>query len=286
LEAKEGLPVSPPTGTVASLSFQRFFRQVPRLAGVTGTARDAAAEFWRLYRLPVLAVPTHRPVVRRVLPLQGFPNEAAKWSYVTGAVRRWQLEGQPVLIGTRTVAASEALAARLQEAGIAFALLNGVRNENEAKIIAAAGQAGQVTIATNMAGRGTDIVPTEAALAAGGLRVIATERHRSTRVDRQLHGRSGRQGQPGVVEPLGCWDDEIIRHQLPAWWHRFGSRRLGAGRWLRLSLAFAQWRAGRHDAARRLAVLRQDQWLDENLSLGAAKPPPVRAPTPVAARAR
>lgn len=278
LEAKEGLPISAPTATVASLSFQRFFRQVPRLAGVTGTARDAAAEFWRLYRLPVLEVPTHLPVRREVRPWRGFSDEEAKWSHVVETVRARQASGQPVLVGTRTVAASEALAARLRDAGLAFELLNGVRNEDEARIIAAAGKTGQVTIATNMAGRGTDIVPPEAALALGGLCVIATERHRSRRVDRQLHGRSARQGQPGVVEPLGCWEDEILRHYLPDWWRAAGRRWLGTGRWLRFSLGFAQWRAGRHDAARRLAVLRQDQWLDEHLSLGSAGAKKLRPP--------
>jgi len=173
-----------------------------------------------------------------------------------------------VLIGTRTVAASEALAEKLRAAGVSFALLSAVRNENEAQVVAAAGQAGQVTIATNMAGRGTDIVPSSAALEKGGLRVIATESHRSKRVDRQLHGRAGRQGQPGVVEPLACWEDEILRHHLPMWWREWGRRKLGGGWCLRWSLSFAQWRAGRWDARRRLAVLRQDQWLDENLSLG------------------
>lgn len=270
LEAKEGLPISTPTTTVASLSFQRFFRQIPCLAGVTGTARDAAAEFWRLYRLPVLVLPTHRPVQRRLLPLRGFADETQKWDYVVNQVRHWQRSGQPVLIGTRTVAASEALAERLRQADISFALLNGVRNEDEARIIASAGHARQVTIATNMAGRGTDIVPTEVALASGGLRVIATEVHRSKRVDRQLHGRAGRQGQPGVVEPLGSWDDEILRHHLPAWWRRWGVQLPGGGICLRVSLVAAQWRAGRWDARRRLAVLKHDQWLDENLSLGSA----------------
>ena len=284
LEAKEGLPITPPSGTVASLSFQRFFRQVPQLAGMTGTAAEAAAEFWRLYRLPVLSVPTHRPVLRRQLPLRGFANEEEKWAYVVEAAKQAQEAGQPVLIGTRTVAASEALATKLRAAGVSFALLSAVRNENEAQIIAAAGQAGQVTIATNMAGRGTDIVPSSAALEKGGLRVIATESHRSKRVDRQLHGRAGRQGQPGVVEPLACWDDEILRHHLPRWWRELGRNKLGGGWCLRWSLTFAQWRAGRWDARRRLAVLRQDQWLDENLSLGAGNSGKGRRSAPRAAK--
>lgn len=270
IEAKEGVPVSAPTETMASLSFQRFFRQVPRLAGVTGTAVDAAIEFWRLYRLPVVAIPTHRPVCRTVETERGFRNDAEKWRHVSEVAARYQAAGQAVLIGTRTVAASEALARELQKAGVPFTLLNAVRNEHEAEIVAAAGRTGQITIATNMAGRGTDILPSEDVLRAGGLRVIATERHGSRRVDRQLQGRSARQGQPGVVEPLAAWTDEIGRHHLPQWWCRFGPRWGGSGWFLRLSLGVAQWRAGRRDRARRLAVLQHDRWLDENLSIGRA----------------
>ena len=271
LEAKEGLAISTPTETLASLSFQRFFRQVPRLAGVTGTAWDAAAEFWLLYRLPVRRIPTHRPVRRRVLRERGFADEAAKWRHIVGTIKRYRMAKQAVLIGTRTVAASEALAELLRVAGVPFTLLNAVHNDREAEIVAAAGRTAQVTIATNMAGRGTDIVPAADVLAAGGLRVIATERHGSRRVDRQLFGRCGRQGQPGVVEPLASWADDVLRHHLPAWWRRLGRRCGGTGWILRVSLAVAQWRAGRHDRSRRLAVLRQDQWLDENLSLGGAE---------------
>lgn len=280
LEAKEGLTVSAPSETLASLSFQRFFRQVPRLAGVTGTATDAAAEFWQLYRLPVVTVPTHRPVRRTLLHGRGFVDEAAKWRHVVHSVAACCARGQPVLIGTRTVTASETLASELRAAGLPFTLLNAVRNANEAEIVAAAGRAGQITIATNMAGRGTDIVPTDDALVAGGLRVIATEPHGSRRVDRQLHGRCARQGQPGAVEPLASWDDEVVRHHLPRWWRRAGARFLGCGATLRMSLHFAQWHASRRDAARRLDVLRHDQWLDEHLSLGSALPkPPARDPS-------
>ncbi len=271
LEAKEGVPVSAPTETLASLSFQRFFRQVPRLAGVTGTATDAATEFWNLYRLPVVAIPTHRPVQRRVEPLRGFVDETQKWAQVVARVEETRARGQAVLIGTRTVAASEALGAALQEAGLPFTLLNAVRSQDEAEIIAAAGRTGQITIATNMAGRGTDIVPSDEVLAVGGLRVIATERHGSSRVDRQLYGRCARQGQPGMVEPLASWDDEVLRHHLPAWWRRLAARGGATGVVLRLSLRIAQWRAGRRDTRRRLAVLRHDQWLDQHLSLGRAE---------------
>lgn len=272
LEAKEGLRVGAPTETLASLSFQRFFRQVPRLGGLTGTGWDARAEFWRLYRLPVVVLPRHRALRRRRRAAVGCGTEAEKWGRVVEIARECRERGQPVLIGTRTVAASEAVAAALREAGVAFALLNAVRDADEAGIVAAAGQAGQVTIATNMAGRGTDIVPDEQALAAGGLRVIATERHGSRRVDRQLAGRSGRQGQPGEVEPMMSWEDEVLRHFLPERWRRAGQRWGGRGWVLRLSLAWAQWRSGRREARRRLGVLQQDQWLDEHLSLGTATP--------------
>lgn len=270
LEAKEGVPLSRPTETVASLSFQRFFRQVPRLAGLTGTATDAAKEFWNLYRLPVVAIPTNRPSQRRVHRERGFRDEAAKWAYVVQAAKTAHARGQPVLIGTRTVVASEAVADCLREAGLSFQLLNAVRNADEAEVIAAAGRHGQITIATNMAGRGTDIVPSEDALSVGGLRVIATERHGSSRIDRQLFGRSARQGERGEVEPLACWEDEVLRHHVPMWWCRGGARWGGTGWTLRMSLRLAQWWAGRRDVTRRQAVLRHDQWLDENLSMGSS----------------
>lgn len=274
LEAKEGVPVSAPTETMASLSFQRFFRQVPRLAGVTGTAADAAAEFWRLYRLPVVVLPTHRPVQRRMESVIGFRNDTEKWDYVVDFVQRCRQQGPAILVGTRTVAASEALADRLRQAAIPFTLLNAVRNADEAQIVAAAGRSGQVTIATNMAGRGTDIVPSDEVLKAGGLRVIATERHSSRRVDRQLYGRCARQGQPGVVQPLASWSDELVRHYLPAFWRRWAERYGGTGWVLQVSLGIAQWRAGRRDVQRRFSVLKHDQWLDENLSLGSGGPSP------------
>jgi preprotein translocase subunit SecA len=278
IEAKEGLPVTAPAETMAGLSFQRFFRQVPRLAGLTGTARDNRAEFWRLYRLPVLAIPTRRPSRRSVEIERGFADEAGKWRHVVATVQAARAQGQPVLIGTRTVAASEALAAQFTAAGIKFALLNAVRNEQEADIVAGAGQAGCVTIATNMAGRGTDIVPSGEALAAGGLRVIATERHAARRIDRQLHGRCARQGQPGAVEPLVSWEDEVLRHHVPGWvrrpgtwWLRRGGR--GAEAWLRWWADWAQSRAESAQAKRRLSVLRRDKWLDENLGLRAVDGP-------------
>jgi preprotein translocase subunit SecA len=270
LEAKEGLEISRLTETVASLSFQRFFRQVPRLAGLTGTATDAAKEFWNLYRLPVVTIPTNRPSQRRVHRERGFRDEASKWKYIVHVANTARARGQPVLIGTRTVATSEAVADCLLAAGISHRLLNAVRNGDEAEVIAAAGRQGQITIATNMAGRGTDIVPSDEALSAGGLRVIATERHGSRRVDRQLFGRSARQGERGEVEPLACWEDEVLKHFLPQWWRRCGRSILGNGWFLRLSLSLAQWRAGRRAAAMRMGVLSHDQWLDQNLSLGAA----------------
>lgn len=270
LEAKEGLTISKPTETVASLSFQRFFRQVPRLGGLTGTATDVATEFWNLYRLPVVVIPTNRPSQRRVHQERGFRDETEKWAYLVHTAKTARARGQPVLIGTRTVATSETVADHLREAGLSFRLLNAVRNEDEAEVIAAAGRQGQITIATNMAGRGTDIVPSDEALASGGLRVIATERHGSSRIDRQLFGRSARQGERGEVEPLASWEDEVVKHFLPKWWRRIGQSTKSTGWFLRIGLKVAQWRAGNRAASMRLGVLRHDQWLDQNLSLGAA----------------
>ncbi len=271
IEIKEGLEITAPSETMASVSFQRFFRQIPRLSGVTGTALENAPEFWSVYELPVIAVPTHRPCRRKVEGERLFVDEDQKYEAIVQEVERGLEAGRPVLIGTRNVSASERLAAMLHERNIPFELLNAVHHEREAKIIGLAGWVGQVTIATNMAGRGTDIRLQEGVADRGGLRVLATERHESHRIDRQLFGRCARQGDAGSVLIFGSMEDEIGRRFIPrvvrdlcACWLRSGLP--GADHAARAMLAIAQRRATRHNYRQRLAVLRRDRWLDESLS--------------------
>lgn len=268
IEAKESLPISDPTDTLARLSFQRYFRLYHRLAGMTGTAREAASEFWQIYRLPVVTIPPNRPCIRQQLPDRIFPTETAKWDAITVEVQRLHATGRPLLIGTRSVAASEHLAERLAACGLDFRVLNAVRHQEEAAIVAVAGEPGRITIATNMAGRGTDIKLGHGVAGLGGLHVLATERHESGRVDRQLFGRAARQGDPGSAQAWVSVQDELIRRYLPRRLHGLlhpgGS---GNGdRWSKLAFTLAQRNATRAAFKMRQSVLRTDDWLEESLS--------------------
>ena len=215
IEAKEDLPLSDPAETVARLSFQRFFRCFHRLSGMTGTAIEAAPEFWHIYRLPVIRIPTNRPCRREQWPDQVLLDESAKWQSVVRSVESLHATDRPILVGTRSVDASEKLALLLKERGLDSSILNAVRHRDEATVIAIAGERGRITIATNMAGRGTDIKLGHGVAALGGLHVLATERHESGRVDRQLFGRAGRQGDPGSAQAFVSLEDEIARRYLP-----------------------------------------------------------------------
>jgi len=271
IEAKEGVPLTPPTETLARLSFQRYFRLYPRLCGLTGTAREAATEVWQTYRLPVVSIPPHRPCVRQLAPNRIFLTAEAKWARVVDTIRAAHQAGQPVLAGTRSVEASEHLARQLEQAGLPFQLLNAVHPEREAAIVAEAGQSSRITIATNMAGRGTDIKLAPGVAERGGLLVIATEAHESGRVDRQLFGRSARQGEPGGAQRLlSLEDDLIVRHvaaplraALPVLL-RAGGESAHALAWT--FVRAAQRKTERLAARRRHTVLVQDQWLEESLA--------------------
>jgi len=271
IEAKEGLVLTPPTETLARLSFQRFFRLCPRLCGLTGTAREAGGELWQTYRLPVVAIPPHRPCLRWRAPDRVFASAEAKWACVVETIQAAHAADQPVLAGTRSVEASEHLATLLSAAGVPFQLLNAVQHEREASVIAEAGQAGRVTIATNMAGRGTDIKLTTGVEERGGLFVVATEAHESGRVDRQLFGRSARQGAPGRAQMIVCLQDElVVRHMARPLRALLDSLLRHGGRWGERAAWFmirsAQKRAESLAARRRRAVLVQDQWLEESLA--------------------
>lgn len=271
IEAKEKVSITDPAETIARLSFQRFFRLFHRLSGMTGTAREAAGEFWQIYRLPVITLPTNEPCIREHWPDRIFADERSKWDAVATEVQRIHALGRPLLIGTRSVAASERLAALLTERGLYFRLLNAVRNQEEAAIIANAGCPAQITIATNMAGRGTDIKLAPGVPELGGLHVLATERHESGRVDRQLFGRSARQGDPGSAQAFVSAEDELLRRYLPKAVRGNVQRTLAAGLPGRQQLGQAAFQLAQRQAQRlafrqRKAVLRMDDWLEEALS--------------------
>jgi len=265
------VPITHPSETIARLSFQRFFRCFHRLAGMTGTAYEAAGEFWQTYRLPVVTIPSNKPCVRQHWPDRVFAREEDKWQAIVEETRRVHATGRPILVGTRSVAASERLASRLHQCGLEFRVINAVRLYEEAATIALAGEEGHITIATNMAGRGTDIKLGAGVAALGGLHVIATERHESGRVDRQLFGRSARQGDPGSAQAFISAEDELMRRYLPAPLHhslkRILQQQLPASPAIaRLALTIAQRKAQALAANQRRSVLRTDTWLDEALS--------------------
>jgi preprotein translocase subunit SecA len=271
IEAKEGLEISDPSETIARLSFQRFFRCFFRLSGMTGTAREAAGELWQIYRLPVITIPTNRPCIRQQWPDRFFLNEQQKYEAVAAEVQRLHETGRPLLVGTRSVVASERLAALLAERGLECKVLNAIHLSEEAGIVSLAGERGNITIATNMAGRGTDIKLGHGVSKVGGLHVLATERHESGRVDRQLFGRSARQGDPGSAQAFVSIEDELIRRHLPKPARELLARCVrsssqGSRRWSRSAFALAQFNAQRLAYKQRQAVLRADTWLEDALS--------------------
>ena len=262
IETKEGVERTSGRETLTRMTFQRFFRRYFLLAGLTGTGAEASRELWSVYRLPVRRVPTNRDIQRVRLPDLCTVDVAAKWLAVADDACAAAARGQPVLVGTRSVEASEQVAAELQRRGVDHVVLNARQDADEAAIVAQAGGHGRITVATNMAGRGTDIKPDEQARQAGGLHVILTEFHESPRVDRQLFGRSGRQGQVGSVRAIVCVDDALFA-PLPAWLKAAMRSRqpLIARRALRTAVRWAQRRAERHTYKGRMDTLRQDREL-------------------------
>ncbi|WP_432822664.1 hypothetical protein [Trichloromonas sp.] len=270
VETMEGLPLTDPSETLARLSFQRFFRFFRKIGGMSGTAREAAGELWHIYGLPVLAIPTNRPCRRRVLPSRSYPHQPAKWQAICDEISSCHQAGQPVLIGTRSVASSEELSGMLQERGISHRLLNAVKHKEEAQIIASAGSQGAVTIATNMAGRGADIKLGRGVAELGGLHVILTERHESKRIDRQLYGRCARQGDPGSARAYCSLDDELLQRHGPGALLKIRPRgeasRAEANRFAELLVNLAQRSAQRRAFCQRQIVMQTDDWLTDALS--------------------
>ena len=211
IEAKEGLEVQRESQTLATITFQNYFRMYDKLAGMTSTAKTEEQEFIKIYGLPVLQVPTNKPIQRKDLPDVIFKNKRGKYKAVVREVERRHATGQPMLIGTTSIEQSEELSHMLDQANIPHSVLNAKYHEREAAIVALAGQKGAVTIATNMAGRGTDISLGEGVAELGGLAIIGTERHESRRIDNQLRGRAGRQGDPGSSQFFLSLEDDLLR---------------------------------------------------------------------------
>ena len=218
IEAKENVQVEAATQTYATITLQNYFRMYHKLAGMTGTAETEAKEFWDIYKLDVVAIPTNRAQIRKDQNDLVFKTAREKFNAVIDETAKLVAEGRPVLVGTTTVEISELLSRMLKMRGVKHEVLNAKHHQREAEIVAEAGKPGAVTIATNMAGRGTDIKLGEGVKEAGGLAIIGTERHDSRRVDRQLRGRSGRQGDPGSSQFFVSLEDDLMR--------KFGSERI------------------------------------------------------------
>jgi preprotein translocase subunit SecA len=217
VEAKEGLNVQRESITYATITFQNLFRLYEKLAGMTGTAETEAEEFSKIYELDVIVIPTNRPMVRQDHSDVVYINERAKFNAVVGEIEEMYAQGRPVLVGTTSIEKSEYLASLLLRKGIPHEVLNAKQHEREANIVKDAGQRGAVTIATNMAGRGTDIKLGQGIADVGGLHVIGTERHESRRIDNQLRGRAGRQGDPGSSKFFVSFGDDIMKRFAPEW---------------------------------------------------------------------
>ena len=211
LEAKEGVKIENENQTLATITFQNYFRMYDKLAGMTGTADTEAAEFKKIYDLDVMVIPTNMPMIRDDFPDAIYKTRKEKFDAVLDEIKELNAKGQPVLVGTISIDVSESLSKKLKKKGINHSVLNAKNHEKEAEIIAMAGQPGSVTISTNMAGRGTDIVLGDGVTDVGGLHIIGTERHESRRIDNQLRGRSGRQGDPGSSRFYLALEDDLLR---------------------------------------------------------------------------
>jgi preprotein translocase subunit SecA len=220
LEAKEGVKVEKENQTLASITFQNYFRMYGKLAGMTGTADTEAPEFKKIYNLDVVVIPTHQKMIRRDFADAIYKNQAAKYRNIVKEIKELHEKGQPILVGTISIDISEKISKMLTKEGIEHDVLNAKQHDREAEIVAGAGQQGRVTIATNMAGRGTDIKLGEGVRELGGLHILGTSRHESRRIDNQLRGRSGRQGDPGSSRFFLSLEDDLLRI--------FGSDRLSS----------------------------------------------------------
>ena len=264
------------------MSFQKFFRSYPFLCGMTGTAADATAEMEGVYARPVTVIPTNRPVIRESWPLRIFATQRDKWSAVVESIAMVNAKGRPVLVGTRSIASSELLSNLLTERSIPHQVLNANFDKEEAEFISRAGHGAapatpggrpstdaSVTVATNMAGRGTDIHLDVHARRNGGLHVLLTEMHGAKRIDRQFIGRAGRQGDPGSSQIFVSFEDELVlrftRKPAKLMRARMTGAEMGTAPIVSRLFRFAQWRSESRDRTNREGVLRQDDWIEKNL---------------------
>lgn len=271
IEIKEGLEISDATRTMASMTFQRFFRLYHHLGATTGTVANASTEFWHIYRLNRVAIPTHRRCLREQLQPVYFADQTSKWQAVAETVQKIHATGQPILIGTDSVEASQSVADTLTNFGLKHRLLNASTYAEEADIIAQAGDKGAITIATNMAGRGTDIKPQPEAKEVGGLFVIAASRMESSRVDRQLYGRAGRQGDPGLAQCYVSMEDKLLLQRyspsfLAAAKNLVSTNAPGSQALAHYITNRAQKRVEKNSRRQRASVLKSDKWLKESLT--------------------
>jgi preprotein translocase subunit SecA len=265
IELKEGVPLTGRSNTTAKITYQRFFRRYMKLSGMTGTAQGLATEFWRVFGLRIHKIPTHRPIQRVDRAPQIYAEAAERWDVVAARASAISAQGAAVLVGTLSVESSDLVAEKLRAAGAAPLVLNALQDAEEARIVAAAGQSGTITIATSMAGRGTDIGLDPQVVKQGGLHVLVTEPSESRRVDFQLMGRAGRQGDPGRTETMLSLQDSIFETYAPGMTRAlrrvmrlFRIRRL-RGPVARLVLAWAQRNVERRNARLRQATLKSDR---------------------------
>ena len=274
IEIKEGCELSNPRETLARISFQNFFRFYHHLGGMTGTAKEVASELWQVYGLPVVFIPTNKPSRRKKLGANVYIDESDKWHKVAEQIKVLHKAQRPSLVGTHSVAASELLSQNLQAMDVQHQLLNAKQDQLEAEIVANAGDPGCVTIATNMAGRGTDIKLNDEVESAGGLHVILTELHEASRIDRQLEGRCARQGDQGSFEVILSLDDSILSEQFSNYLKRLFKWPLPKGfkNWLLLKLMRRAQKQLEADHARmRADLLKQDERQREILSFTSSK---------------
>ena len=276
IEAKEGVEINMPKDTYARISFQRFFRMYNKLSGMTGTATESRTEFWQIYHMPVVKIPTNRPSIRNNLPTIVLSTEEAKWQMIIQEIRNVHSSGRPVLVGTRSVRTSEHLSRLLSAENLDHQVLNAVNHRLEAQIVAQAGQEGKITVATNMAGRGTDIKLGRGVAKLGGLHVIAAEPNDSGRIERQLYGRGARQGNPGSARGIFSLDDELLSRyakKIAVYLknkHTDNTDNMTSPLVNRV-FAYARRKADRMALRQRKSVLKTDHWLDEQLGFSGAE---------------
>lgn len=278
VEAKENLDITADRETLARLSFQRYFRTYPFLCGMTGTAADATGEMEAVYTRPVTVIPTNRPVARKQLPMRVFKTQRDKWAAIVNSIEEIHNQGRPILVGTRSIASSELLSKMLASRGLHHQVLNANFDKDEADVISRAGlgkskdqmdRSAAITVATNMAGRGTDIKLDAAAREAGGLHVLLTEMHGAKRIDRQFIGRAGRQGDPGSAQTFVSMEDELITKFMSVaakvLRERPGHPEFRSIKVLESLFRFAQRKSELKDRRNRGSVLKQDDWIDKHL---------------------